>query len=224
MDIPSLPSSFLIPVSQLTTSSSIPLTILPDVATLDEHFASAVAAEIAANNQTNTLTRLILPVGPVGYLPKLAELSNDRDLYWHNVHLFFMDEYCDWQGRLIAPDHPLSFAGFVHRELVNRLKPELALPLTQLHFPDPRRLDAIGEAIAHVGGIDSCYGGIGIHGHIAFNEPPISRWFTVTPAEFRASKTTPCSVGPRNGCDECVPWCKRQLWCASANGRYVGNG
>ncbi|MCB0126344.1 MAG: hypothetical protein KDE58_29000, partial [Caldilineaceae bacterium] len=33
-------------------------------------------------------------------------------------------------------------------------------------------------------------------GHIAFNEPPISRWFTVTPAEFKASQTRLVQLAP----------------------------
>ena len=40
-----------------------------------------------------------------------------------------------------------------------------------------------------MGGIDICYGGVGYHGHIAFNEPPISRWFQVSILEFKNSKT-----------------------------------
>ena len=194
-DLP-LPPSFLLPAAELESRSPIPLTILPDVTTLDDHFANAVANEIAANNQLGAPTRLILPVGPVGYLPRLAQISNDREIHWHRVHLFFMDEYCDWQGRLITPEHPLSFAGFAKRTLLDQLRPALALPISQLHFPDPRQLDAVSEAIAHLGGIDSCYGGIGIHGHIAFNEPPLSRWFTVTPAEFKASKTRLVQLAP----------------------------
>ncbi len=194
-DLP-LSSSLLVPATELEQRSPIPLTILPDVASLDEHFANAVANEIATNNQRGAPTRLILPVGPVGYLPRLAQISNEQGIRWQSVHLFFMDEYCDWQGRLIAPDHPLSFVGFAKRTLLDQLRPDLALPPAQLHFPDPRQLDAASEAIAHLGGIDSCYGGIGIHGHIAFNEPPISRWFTVTPAEFKASQTRLVQLAP----------------------------
>jgi glucosamine-6-phosphate deaminase len=39
-------------------------------------------------------------------------------------------------------------------------------------FPDPANLDALPRRIESVGGIDVCFGGIGINGHIAFNEPP----------------------------------------------------
>ncbi|MCB0061326.1 MAG: 6-phosphogluconolactonase [Caldilineaceae bacterium] len=191
-----LPAPFLIPAADLAAHSPISVTILPDVPALDAHFADAVAAEVADNNQNGIPTRLILPVGPVGYLPRLAQLSNERAIAWQNVHLFLMDEYCDWQGRLVDPTHPLSFVGFAQWAFLARLRPELALPPAQLHIPDPRNLDAVSAEIARLGGIDSCYGGIGIHGHIAFNEPPISRWFTVTPAEFKASQTRLVQLAP----------------------------
>lgn len=36
-------------------------------------------------------------------------------------------------------------------------------------------LEEIKVNVKEVGKIDTCYGGIGYHGHIAFNEPPINR-------------------------------------------------
>jgi glucosamine-6-phosphate deaminase len=58
-----------------------------------------------------------------------------------------------------------------------------------VHFPDPRALDAAAEAIEAAGGVDTCYGGLGVHGHVAFNEAPISRWYDVSVEEYRASGT-----------------------------------
>ncbi len=191
-----LPAFTQIAAAVLAAQSPVALTVLPDLPAFNQHFAAAIADEIAANQASGQPTRLILPVGPVGYFAVLAQRCNERRISWQNVHAFFMDEYCDWQGRRIDVDHPLSFEGFARRTLFAKLHPDLALPETQLHFPDPRHIDRISEAMARVGGIDTCYGGMGIHGHIAFNEPPISRWFTVTPAEFKASKTRLVQLAP----------------------------
>ncbi|MBS3787604.1 hypothetical protein KGY79_05335 [Candidatus Bipolaricaulota bacterium] len=38
-------------------------------------------------------------------------------------------------------------------------------------FPAVDNLHDIPNMIEDLGGIDTCYGGIGIHGHVAFNEP-----------------------------------------------------
>ncbi|MBX3014687.1 MAG: 6-phosphogluconolactonase [Caldilineaceae bacterium] len=191
-----LPAAYQLSAAALATQSPLPLTILPDLTAFNHHVATAIAQEIATQAAANRPTRLILPVGPVGYFAPLAKLCNAQQISWANVHAFFMDEYCDWQGRRVGPDHPLSFAGFAQRALFDQLAEPLALPPAQLHFPDPLHIDRISEAIAAVGGIDTCYGGIGIHGHIAFNEPPISRWFTLTPAEFKASQTRLVQLAP----------------------------
>jgi glucosamine-6-phosphate deaminase len=39
-------------------------------------------------------------------------------------------------------------------------------------FPDPLGPGRIQRLIDKRGGVDACFGGIGINGHIAFNEPP----------------------------------------------------
>lgn len=184
-----LPDFFHIPAADLASRSPVPLTVLPDAGSLHHHFARAIADEIAANNAAGRPTRLILPVGPVGQYPILADISNRKKISWARCHVFFMDEYCDWQGRWVPEEHPLSFRGFARRTLLDRLAPDLALPLAQHHVPDPRALDRIEEEIAAVGGIDTCYGGIGIHGHVAFNEAPVSRWYEVGIEEFRTSRT-----------------------------------
>ena len=185
-----------IDAAELNAHSPLPLTILPDLPTLFSHFARSILDEIAANNAAQRPTRLILPVGPVGQYPLLAEMSVRQKISWRTVHVFLMDEYCDWQGRRIDHTHPLSFLGFAKRELFEKLPAELAMPAAQLHVPDPAQIDRISEEIQKIGGIDSCYGGVGIHGHIAFNEPPISRWFKVSAAEFKASKTRLVQLAP----------------------------
>jgi len=134
-------------------------------------------------------TRLILPVGPVGQYPILAQICNQERISLRHTHTFNMDEYCDWQGRWIPQDHPLSFRGFMQHAFFQVLDADLSIPAEQVHFPDPLNLDQISQDIQEVGGIDTCYGGIGYHGHLAFNEPPLSRWFQVSVEEFKASKT-----------------------------------
>jgi len=174
---------------QLQQKSKVRLEVLPDAQALHEHFARAVADEIKANNQAGRPTRLILPVGPVAQYPLLAEICNHEQISLHNVHTFNMDEYCDWQGRWLPENHPLSFRGFMHKHFFAVLDPELRNPPKQVHFPDPLNLDALSQAIRNAGGIDTCYGGIGYHGHVAFNEPPVSRWYRLSVEQFRSSLT-----------------------------------
>jgi glucosamine-6-phosphate deaminase len=185
-----------IPVEELAANGKVPLEIVQDLDSLYLHFARSIANEIKARNQAGELTRIILPVGPIGQYPLLVQICNRVGISWHNVHTFNMDDYLDWQGRPLSLDHPLSFEGYMRQEVFNQLNPDLRIPDEQIHFPDPLDLDRVSQQIAAVGGIDTCYGGIGIHGHVAFNEPPNSRWYKLTPDQFRQSLTRIVSLAP----------------------------
>jgi len=185
-----------IPPHDLVKASKVRLEIVPDLDQLYHHFARSIADEIQSRNKQGEPTRLILPVGPIGQYPLLVEICNREAISWENVHTFNMDDYLDWQGRPLPLEHPLSFEGYMRREVFDQLKPELQIPAGQIHFPDPLDIDRISQEIEALGGIDTCYGGIGYHGHVAFNEPPISRWYKLTPEEFRHSKTRIVPLAP----------------------------
>ncbi|MBI4671984.1 MAG: glucosamine-6-phosphate isomerase [Chloroflexi bacterium] len=191
-----LPDYLMLPPDRLQSAARVRLEIVPDLPALFHHFARSIADEIKANNRARNPTRVILPVGPIDQYPILARICNEERISWREVFTFNMDEYCDWQGRAVPIDHPLSFRRAMHELLFDQLDPKLRIPPDQIHFPDPLNLDQIGEQIAQVGGIDTCYGGIGYHGHVAFNEPPISRWYKLTPEEFRNSSTRIVPLAP----------------------------
>lgn len=184
-----------LPVEELRQRARVRFRLLPDIAAVLDDFARSIASEIASRNQRGEPTRLILPVGPVAQYRTLVEICNRERISWANVYTFNMDEFLDWQGRPIPLDHPLSFEGFMRREVFAKLDPELRPPEDHCFFPDPFRPDEISRKIQEVGGIDCCYGGIGYHGHIAFNEPPISRWWKISVDELRNSLTRVVTLG-----------------------------
>ena len=83
----------------------------------------------------------------------------------------------------------------MRREVFERIDEELRIPAEQCFFPHPFRIDEISERIQAVGGIDVCYGGVGYHGHVAFNEPPLSRWRRISVEELRQSLTRVLELG-----------------------------
>ena len=95
----------------LRREAKTPLRVVSDRTALYAAFAREIADEIKARNAAGEPTRLILPVGPIGQFPVLAEICNRERISWRNVWTFNMDEYCDWEGRSIPLDHPLSFEG-----------------------------------------------------------------------------------------------------------------
>lgn len=171
------------------------LTVASDPPAVHRAFARAVADEIAAGVAAGQPTRLILPVGPTAHYPLLAAICNTERISWRDVWFTTMDEYLDWTGRPIPADHPLSFAGFLHRFL-DSLDDSLRPQPDRFVFPDPFDIERVARFIDTVGGIDTCYGGIGVHGHIAFNEPPLSRFTTISTDEFAASPTRVVPLAP----------------------------
>lgn len=184
-----------LPVEELRQRARTRFRLMRDIPALLDDFADSILNEVRDAAARAAPARLILPVGPVAQYRRAVEVSNRERVSWKHVHVFAMDEFLDWQGRPISEDHPLSFRGFLERELFARLDESLTVPEGQRLYPHPFRIDEISERIQAVGGIDCCFGGIGYHGHIAFNEPPISRWFRVSVEEFRDSLTRVVTLG-----------------------------
>jgi glucosamine-6-phosphate deaminase len=147
------------------------LVVCEDIDVLHRRFAEDIAREIRANNARGDDTRLIVPVGPTGQYPILADIVNRERISLERVRLFFMDENCGDDGEAVGADHPLSFKGEAQRLFFERLESELRPPSDRVTFPDGDNIGRLAGMIEEAGGIDTCYGGIGIHGHVAFNEP-----------------------------------------------------
>lgn len=54
---------------------------------------------------------------------------------------------------------------------MSRLADSCSLSPERVIFPDQDNINTLAARIDELGGVDTCYGGIGIHGHVAFNEP-----------------------------------------------------
>ncbi|MBN2050722.1 MAG: glucosamine-6-phosphate isomerase [Spirochaetales bacterium] len=164
----------------------LPLHIVETDIDLYYHMALSMYLDIEKNNRENRETVFILPVGPVFQYRRFVFLLQQRPLRLAGVHWFFMDEYLDENRKLIDPKSPLSFRGFIASELSAAVPEGSGFDEAKVHFPDPDNPQDYDRMIQHLGGADTCFAGVGINGHIAFNEPP------ETPAEvetFRASPT-----------------------------------
>jgi glucosamine-6-phosphate deaminase len=163
-----LPVHLSIPPERLGDGTPTRVRVLGDQAEVARHFAEAMLRLIEQNPNAT----LIVPVGPVDQFPVLARLVNERRTDCRGVAFLNMDEYLTDDDRWVALDHPLSFRGFMNRRFYDLLDPTLAPRRENRVFPDPRDPDAVGRLIDARGGVDACFGGIGINGHVAFNEPP----------------------------------------------------
>ncbi len=158
-------------LEQLMEHSRIPLVCQEDNGAVFAAMAKEMAQTIQENNARGRRSVFIVPVGPVGQYGYFVDLVNSQGIDLRNVWFFNMDEYLGEDGLWIDSSHALSFRGFMDRQVYGRIRPELVMPPEQRVFPHPRDLEAVGALLAELGGADIAFGGIGINGHVAFNEP-----------------------------------------------------
>ena len=205
-----------IPTEKLGEGSSIRVEVLPTAEDVANDFARVMANKVGDNSAEGRKTCFILPVGPVRQYSRFARLCNVEGISCRDLVTINMDEYLDDNQNALPPNHPMSFQGFMLRELYENLEPS-SRPLPEnMVYPDPSDLDAVARKIEEVGGVDIAFGGIGITGHIAFNERP-EPGENPDPAEFARSTTRVMPVAREtvvvncifNGGDlESVPrWC-----------------
>ena len=109
------------------------------------------------------------PIGPTEQLPLVARIVNAIDLNLKNSHFWGMDEWV-LDGKEVPEDHPLSFARTDKEMCFDRIRPELAMPERNLHFPkaDPAEYVKSWEGVRCA----VMQGGQGDIKHWAFNDPP----------------------------------------------------
>jgi glucosamine-6-phosphate deaminase len=105
---------------------------------------------------------------PVAMYAQLVQMHRAGDLDFADVTTFNLDEYVG-----LAGDHPQSYRRFMCQQLFDHVN----LDPRKTHLPDGAAKDVTQQAaeyerlIAEHGGIDLQLLGIGVNGHIAFNEP-----------------------------------------------------
>jgi glucosamine-6-phosphate deaminase len=180
-----LPAYLQIAPDQIGRGTPVRTRVHGNMADVARHMAEALWQVITEAQAAGRAATLIVPVGPVDQFPLLARLINDRRTDCREVVFLNMDEYLTDDDRWIDRRHPLSFRAYMDRRFYDLLDPALAPRPEHRVFPDPRDPAAVGRLIAQRGGVDACFGGIGINGHIAFNEPPGSGG-SCTAEEFAA--------------------------------------
>ena len=199
---------------QLLAAPKVPIEVLAGNDAVFRAMAREMADEIKRKNALGETTVFICPVGPVGQYPYFVEMVNSETISLKNAWFLNMDEYLTDDKQWIGRDHKLSFRGFMDRAVYTKVKPELVMPEGQRVFPDPNDPENMARVIEKLGGVDICFGGIGINGHLAFNEAQDE----LTAEEFKQLHTrvleisretrTANAIGDLNGAIDDMPrWC-----------------
>ena len=202
---------YQISAEELGQNAKVPLLKLGDSGEVFYELALEMIGEIEKNNAVGRRTVFICPVGPVGQYPIFVRLVNERRLSLKNCWFINMDEYLTDDEEWIDERSPLSFHGFMNRTVYSKIDPELVMPENQRIFPDPHDPGHIAKVIDELGGVDIAFGGIGINGHLAFNEAQDE----LTADEFAALHTrvltisretrTANAIGDLNGAIDAMP-------------------
>ncbi len=131
--------------------------------------ANYIADKIKAHKEDRPFV-LGLPTGssPLGVYAELARKNKAGEISFKNVVTFNMDEYVG-----LPREHPESYWHFMWSNFFDHIDiPKDNVNILNGMAPDLEAECARYEAkIASYGGIDMFMGGIGVDGHLAFNEP-----------------------------------------------------
>jgi glucosamine-6-phosphate deaminase len=167
--------------------------------TLEDFYLAEALEYITAWKQA-TLSQpagLCGPIGPTEQLPLVARLVNELELDLTNAHFWGMDEWY-MHGREVPQTHPLSFARADRELCFDRIRPDLKMPESNIHFPkaDTSAYIKSWEGVRCV----IMQGGQGDIKHWAFNDPlkreGKHKDHPPTPQEFRKLTTRVVDLHP----------------------------
>lgn len=130
----------------------------------------SAAGIIAGMLRTNPKTVLGMATGstPIGIYEELVRLYQNGFVTFRQAVSFNLDEYAG-----LPEDHPENYITFMRKHLFDHID----LPAEQTHIPNGSASDLAAECarydelIEQAGGIDIQILGLGLNGHIGFNEP-----------------------------------------------------
>jgi glucosamine-6-phosphate deaminase len=182
-------------VRELPKSLKSKVTVVPNLDALNRAVAAEFAEALEEKQRSGEMLTVIAPVGPLDYRYFAAEVKR-RALSCSHLRTINMDEYLDEQDRLISSDHPLSFRRFMEQTFFSRLDPKQRPKPENIIFPDPDKPETVTELIDRIGGADILWGGLGITGHFAFNDPPAMLGEAEDLESFRNCKTRKLTISP----------------------------
>jgi glucosamine-6-phosphate deaminase len=140
----------------------------PDRPAMGRAAAAEVADALRGLLKDRRTVRMVFAAAP-SQQEMLDALCDEPGIDWARVTAFHMDEYVG-----LAPDAPQRFGAWLGRAIFGRL------PFAAAHLIRPERFDT-PEACARdyaarlaAAPIDLVCLGIGVNGHIAFNDPPVA--------------------------------------------------
>ncbi len=149
--------------------------------------AKAAAGWIAQTVTERPDANIVLPAGktPVLMIKDLVRSTMRGELNLSRARFYQLDEYAG-----VEPADPRSFHSFIRRHLLERLDPDVAANARLLCGDEtdlPRHIEAHARRLAAEGGAHLAILGLGLNGHVGFNEPGSERTARARVVELHAS-------------------------------------
>jgi len=142
-------------------SGTFRLEVLPE-----GEWARTVATWLAVRVRERPMLRVCLPTGdtPIPVYTELVAAERRGDVSLASATVIQLDE---WVG--LPPDDPARCDARIRGDLIDRLAAPPAFVPIEVDGPDPEAAAALHDAAAS--GLDLVVLGLGMNGHVGFNEP-----------------------------------------------------
>ena len=196
----------------ILTFNEIKISIMNKNTDIYNDIARRMANKLKENNDKDLKTVFILPVGPRGQYRYFVKICNNENISCNNLITVNMDEFLDNNNNQLPKSSPFNFRTFMYNNFFNILKSRIKINPENIFFPDSKNQGELYKLLNEFGGADICFLGVGINGHVAFNEPISEDLITVN--EFKKLKTRILDVSEETiimtslkygGCLENVP-------------------
>lgn len=133
--------------------------------------------------QSNLARNLNMVLATGNTMVDFLDCLSKKNIDWSKINFFHLDEY-----KGLSIDHPSSFAYFLRQNLFSKIN----IPAENLNFINgahPNLSDYINK-LNTLGGADITMLGVGMDGHLAFNEPPLYSNFSGRMGEVKLVQST----------------------------------
>ena len=135
-----------------------------DYKAMSRRAANIISAQVIY--KPNCVLGLATGSSPIGTYKQLIEWNKAGDLDFSAVRSVNLDEYAG-----LTPDHDQSYAYFMRHNLFDHVNIDLANTNVPSGVNGDGECQRYDKLIADFGGIDLQLLGLGVNGHIGFNEP-----------------------------------------------------
>ncbi len=100
---------------------------------------------------------VILPSPENAVFISVAENLNKYKVSARNVHVFFLYEYANENGKVAPYQSPFSRSGQFMKNFYNEIDKDLRMPIENIHFWTDNNIESYSKELEDLGGADVCY-------------------------------------------------------------------